>query len=343
MLNKRLIYFHRKLLLGLVGLFMYLPGQAQIETQGAGKQFIRFSESTAIQSNDAGKTWHLQEGKLENVPKWAQAWLGSETAPATRTWEPRNNGLKFRNGSALKHNANTGEWSLTGKVEMLPEWARRWLPNAPRKLAEGHQVTSLCGSTKPIQRTQNLQLAAGLAIRSYDGGATWVMSEGKREELPAWVAPWLEKTAKEVQPALERAFDHALIRSVDGGKTWKQVEGKLEDLPAWIRPWLGGEYAGTQASGPATRTVRQGEGNISLFPNPAQHSVTLRFNLKHSQQVQVELYDLQGKLIRQLMAKKMPLGDNEVEFALSNLPAGTYFLRFESEMGQEHMRLVKAN
>jgi len=78
----------------------------------------------------------------------------------------------------------------------------------------------------------------------------------------------------------------------------------------------------------ATGIQEAGEGmSLNVFPNPASENATVRFSLDKSSEINISLYDLQGKLIRDLFSGFRNAGSNEFSFDTSEYPAGNYMLR----------------
>ncbi len=66
---------------------------------------------------------------------------------------------------------------------------------------------------------------------------------------------------------------------------------------------------------------------LTIFPNPAKGNVTFNFNLANSQNVQLEVYDVKGNLVKKIANTKYMLGDNNVKLSTDDLPAGLYNCR----------------
>jgi hypothetical protein len=332
--------------LGLMALLLSLTAFSQNAERTSEDLLVRFSDATSIRSVDGGQSWLLAEGTLKDIPYWAQNWLKNDEKAAPEAWKPRSVAVKLESGGTLRRSAGSNNWkSESAERAKLPSWARLWLEDAPIRLPSdllNVPVQSLCQGEKPMQRTQTYQVGPDLAVRSFDGGQTWVMAQGNREDLPDWVAAWLEKPAVEVQAAKELAYGDALIRSVDGGLNWTLVQGKMEDLPDWVRPWLGDSYPTVNQASTAKSAENALPEGFELFPNPSQNHVTLRFDLKRKQEVRILLYDLQGKLLQEVYTGNMPAGSRELDFSVSDLATGAYFLQFIAEDRQERIRLMRS-
>lgn len=333
--------------MGIIAMLISMPLFSQSPERNSEDQIVRFSETSAIRSTDGGQTWGLKEGNLDEVPYWAQPWLKKGLNMTNEVWKPKSVTLELENGGVLRRTSTESEWELeSSPEEVIPNWARRWVADAPIRMPTDLAqipVQSLCQGEKPMQRTQTFQIGTDLAIRSFDGGNTWVMAKGNREDLPDWAEAWLNQPVVEVQPAKELVYGDALIRSVDGGNSWTLVQGTMNDLPDWVRPWLGDAYPTVNQmarAGEAEGSIPKG---FELFPNPSQSSVTLRFNLKRTQEVQVLLYDLQGRLLQEVQTGSLVSGIKELNFSVADLPAGPYFLQINTEDQQERMRLLRSH
>ena len=82
----------------------------------------------------------------------------------------------------------------------------------------------------------------------------------------------------------------------------------------------------------------------SVYPNPFNPSVTVRFDLDRPRNVEIAIYDVSGRLIRRL-GDDFRAGTHEVRWngrdeAGSNVATGVYFLRVMSEAWQDHRKVV---
>ncbi len=79
------------------------------------------------------------------------------------------------------------------------------------------------------------------------------------------------------------------------------------------------------------------------YPNPFNPATRIRFCLPRSDQVRLEVFDLQGRLMRCLVNEMLPAGEQEVVFDAAGLSAGVYFYRLETseETATRKMLLVK--
>jgi Secretion system C-terminal sorting domain len=80
---------------------------------------------------------------------------------------------------------------------------------------------------------------------------------------------------------------------------------------------------------------------LQVWPNPFISKVLISINTQESEKINMSLFDMQGKLIRQYKTKAVK-GINNLELnSLENLPIGIYNLRVESETGIKSFKLKK--
>lgn len=70
---------------------------------------------------------------------------------------------------------------------------------------------------------------------------------------------------------------------------------------------------------------------LEIAPNPVVHQANIRFTLDVPQEGRLELYGLSGQKLRDIARQYFPAGENRVKGDFSNLPTGTYVLRFFSK------------
>jgi hypothetical protein len=79
------------------------------------------------------------------------------------------------------------------------------------------------------------------------------------------------------------------------------------------------------------------EQSISLYPNPTQNAVFVKFDNKAGKQVEMRLLDLRGKEVRAFL----PTSAEMVELNLAKMPKGVYLLELRTERGTVTKRVVK--
>lgn len=101
-------------------------------------------------------------------------------------------------------------------------------------------------------------------------------------------------------------------------------------------------FARVDLAGDVTTSVsewRNLENDLQLrgpLPNPASDRAMLQFELSEAGPVQIDLFDVQGRLVKTIRNNQTNLstGTHTVDFGISELPAGLYQLRVLTERGQ---------
>ncbi|MEA3478402.1 MAG: T9SS type A sorting domain-containing protein, partial [Bacteroidota bacterium] len=69
---------------------------------------------------------------------------------------------------------------------------------------------------------------------------------------------------------------------------------------------------------------------VEIYPNPCSSVARLRLTNNDQRYLISDLYSISGKRIRELVNEVMPAGAHEVEIDVGDLPAGVYFIRFQT-------------
>jgi hypothetical protein len=79
------------------------------------------------------------------------------------------------------------------------------------------------------------------------------------------------------------------------------------------------------------------------FPNPFNPTTMITFDLPKSQDVTLEVYDINGKLVKSIIREFKPAGSYEINFNASTLTSGVYFYKLTtaSFVDTKKMILVK--
>ncbi|MBU6340976.1 MAG: T9SS type A sorting domain-containing protein [Bacteroidetes bacterium] len=82
--------------------------------------------------------------------------------------------------------------------------------------------------------------------------------------------------------------------------------------------------------------------NLSIFPNPFNGITTVTFNLPLDQSVDIKVFNMDGKLVEQLVQPTtiQQAGSHQVTFNGTTLPNGVYFVSFITGDHQETKRVV---
>ena len=78
----------------------------------------------------------------------------------------------------------------------------------------------------------------------------------------------------------------------------------------------------------------------NAFPNPFANKTTIQYRLQNEGQVSLNVYDLNGKMVSQLLNANQEAGIHEVTFDASRLYNGIYVYRLKSADGVNTGRLI---
>jgi hypothetical protein len=90
-------------------------------------------------------------------------------------------------------------------------------------------------------------------------------------------------------------------------------------------------------------SLYSGQFNASLFPIPSSNKTTLTIELKSLSNVKVELYNLVGKKVSELIKGQLSPGKNEIPINTSELSNGIYFIKVSVTDREKTIKLVVSN
>ncbi|HLW29927.1 MAG TPA: T9SS type A sorting domain-containing protein [Brumimicrobium sp.] len=155
--------------------------------------------------------------------------------------------------------------------------------------------------------------------------------------------------------------------SENGGATWTDVSDDLfKGVPsyrirqAW-RSWDEGNkvpgevFVGTYGRGiwstdavlnvstndPLEAKAKKKSFSLEVYPNPSRYNTTLIVDMKESNSLDIQFYNISGRLVKRIRKTDAHVGRNEVEFNASDLPQGTYLIRVQSGSQIENTKFVK--
>lgn len=127
---------------------------------------------------------------------------------------------------------------------------------------------------------------------------------------------------------------------------WGDYSGMVRNHAGWgPSVWLAGEYgredkkrgtwiaeltgvlsgvAGNKDIVPSNKNI------VNLFPNPSYDLLNIEFELVRNRNIEVKVFDIQGRLIKTLYKSVARKGNNFLTFNRLALASGAYFVRIES-------------
>ncbi|MDP8238867.1 MAG: T9SS type A sorting domain-containing protein, partial [Candidatus Hatepunaea meridiana] len=87
-------------------------------------------------------------------------------------------------------------------------------------------------------------------------------------------------------------------------------------------------------------TVPDEFGITSIYPNPFNSKAAIRYNLTEAGAIQLNIYDLTGRLVRNLVNKKLNAGSHSMMLDGSDLTSGFYFVKLEAMSKTSVMKVI---
>jgi hypothetical protein len=84
---------------------------------------------------------------------------------------------------------------------------------------------------------------------------------------------------------------------------------------------------------------RAGLGHLTLFPNPVEDELNVRFDLNNAQQVEFLVQDIAGKVVQSRYVQGQT-GANLVVLGTEGISSGMYFLQIRSGGTQQSIQFV---
>jgi uncharacterized protein (DUF1501 family) len=88
------------------------------------------------------------------------------------------------------------------------------------------------------------------------------------------------------------------------------------------------------------RKQRAGDAYVTNYPNPFGASTTIKY-YSDGGFLNLDVVDIQGKVVAALVSSEIPRGTHEINFDASGLPSGTYYCRYQNGMINHSRSLLK--
>ncbi len=80
--------------------------------------------------------------------------------------------------------------------------------------------------------------------------------------------------------------------------------------------------------------------SLNVFPNPAGNSAEITFNLAKSSDVGIELFNLEGQLLKNIFLGKLSAGENKMQLDVADYASGMYLLKLSEGDKNEFINMV---
>ena len=148
--------------------------------------------------------------------------------------------------------------------------------------------------------------------------------------------------------------DFGVWQTANGGSTWENVSGDFGNVPvfdmkqSW-RTWNEGNYhpgriyLATHGAGvwysdeylglnePQDNLVKEDfVSDVIVYPNPVSSYGNIAFNLTSDSDVNIQVYDLSGRMVKTFTNYNMAAGDNVLTIEAQDLSKGTYIIKLSA-------------
>ncbi|MDD3860198.1 MAG: T9SS type A sorting domain-containing protein [Bacteroidales bacterium] len=223
------------------------------------------------------------------------------------------------------------------------------------------------GSTNFVYYSTSAHVASEIS----SGSGSFVAKQGNLPQMPAYDAVILWSDSRKVIVGTEFGV-YSTDDITDANPVWVDQNGNGFDyVPTyhfrqqifrngWI-PEISGYsgitnhgyiYAGTHGrgifvckdfAGPTNvpdLTTTQKLSSVSVFPNPASESTNLNISLTEKSDVQISIFDIQGKLVDVINYKNLNSGRHSKEYNCSSMNAGVYIVRMKAGQDVKTTKLI---
>jgi len=179
----------------------------------------------------------------------------------------------------------------------------------------------------------------GNIYKSTNGGENWV----KKDSAIAFVFD-IKYDPRDPQFVYAATEGYGVLRSTDGGETWHNYSNGIFYPVLYSLDIAQGDsvllIAGSYSSGlyyihPELSGINEqkGENELSFFQKSSFElsgtSTLIHFNLPKAGMVSLNLYDIMGRQVAEILNGQRPSGRNEVTWNTEKIPAGIYFYNLE--------------
>ncbi|WP_159038561.1 T9SS type A sorting domain-containing protein [Brumimicrobium mesophilum] len=155
---------------------------------------------------------------------------------------------------------------------------------------------------------------------SEDGGATWLdVSDPKFAGVPTYEVRQSWRTWDEGNKVPGKVFMGSFGRGI----------------------WSTDAVLNVSTNDPIEDVIKDKPFKLELYPNPARYNSTLVVDIKQSDLLDIQFYNISGRLVKRIQKTNAHVGRNEINFSASELPQGTYIIRVQSGSQVENTKFVK--
>lgn len=79
---------------------------------------------------------------------------------------------------------------------------------------------------------------------------------------------------------------------------------------------------------------------LTIYPNPTNQLTTIEYSLAETQYVEIQLINILGNEIKTLLNEQQNIGNQSIQFDVSDLPSGIYFVQFKTANETINQKLI---
>lgn len=79
---------------------------------------------------------------------------------------------------------------------------------------------------------------------------------------------------------------------------------------------------------------------FTVFPNPANESVNIKFDLNEGDAYNIKIYDISGRMVKEVRNMSITYNQNEYQMSTVDIPSGLYFIELEGNQFLMHKKFM---
>jgi len=147
-------------------------------------------------------------------------------------------------------------------------------------------------------------------------------------------ATFYYNTTKTKIGAIRSMKDEAKVAYFGVGLEMVQTVAVADDIIKKAWDWF------MEGVGISDRTLQESATLGQNIPNPAGGETTIRFKLPFASFITLQLYDMSGKPVRNLMEGQIPAGSHQVTLSTIGLNPGVYYYTLQTDSGKITRKMV---
>jgi len=297
------------------------------------------SNEGLIKSTDFGDTW-----EIKSMP---ESWDFNFFGPPTK--------ISLADPNIVWSGSEISEYS---RLALSNDKGETWSETANYTKADMGRVTGIAThpTNKNIAFALFSQANGPKILKTTDLGQSWVDISGFETDdikVSSNGFPNVATYSLLVMPfdtnMIWAGTEIGLFESLDGGVTWNYANNGLPAVGIWQMKIVNNQIVlATHGRGiwtvetseiVATNDIVKREIKIGLYPNPIQESSTITFDIEEKQNVNISIYSLDGKLVKNILDKKVS-GNQSIRFDRQGMLPGTYIVSLKSKYGITSRKLI---